>query len=61
MSKDRAKGKGGGLLDIEDMGITFDDEGQIINVVKVEADKLIDPQRTHKVHQQVKEDKTIVP
>ena len=29
MSKDRAKGKGGGLLDIEDMGITFDDEGYV--------------------------------
>ena len=32
--------KGSAALDIADMNITFDDEGKMMNVVKLNADKI---------------------
>jgi hypothetical protein len=59
MAKDR-KNKDG-PMEIADMDITFDDEGQIINVVKVEGDKLGEIVKLQKVKQQVNEEASVKP
>lgn len=52
--------KSGSPIDIGDMDITFDDEGQIINVLKLKGDNLYEFVKVQKVNQHVDEELTEV-